>query len=100
MAGIHRYEAWLDELDALLVVEGTALVSRFGSGLRIPFSECTDREALVLWTRRLEHSLKQHPDPVNIEYVLKRFTRLVTERNQLSTSPEEIVWEVLVGYRR
>ena len=102
MSGAHLqyYEAWLDTLDALLVVEDTCLVSRFAGGLRIPFSECSDADALVLWARRLEQSLRQHSAPVNIEYVLHRFTGLVAERNRLDIDPGEIVWSVLVGYRR
>lgn len=100
MNPLHEYEAWLDELDQRLRVDGGNIVCDLGSGLIAPLSELAEVDDVAHWAGKLEESLVAHEGHLPHEYLIKRFARLVKERTGLPVNVDEIAWEATVGYRR
>jgi hypothetical protein len=100
MTSLHQYEAWLDELDKQLQVEGGNVVCKLGSGLVVPMSEFKHVDDVARWAAVLEECLSKHESYIPHDYLVKRYARLVKESTRLRFDADEIAWEAIVGYRR
>jgi hypothetical protein len=100
MTDLHRYEDWLDSLDTQLRVTGHVVESKLGAAVSVPLAALRSADDVVHWAKVLNESFEARNEPLPREYLLKRFARLVRENSDLEFDPNEIAWEVLVGYRR
>ena len=87
MSGLHEYEAWLDEQDARVRVEGDQIVAHFSRDYRFPLAACASRESAMAQARKLALFLLEE-ERANYSSLPVRFLKLVEKANNLRLEPE------------
>lgn len=94
MADYHRYEAWLDELDKKLYVDGSVVRVEFDEPFTISLFECPDVRTLKLCALTLRAALSKNKTPLSVQYLVERFARLVVKANRIPVNAERLVREL------
>ena len=89
--GLDEYEAWLDTLDAKFRVINGEIRSDFDEPFSISLHDCNDVNGIVQCAARLREVFISNSSHLPVEYLLKRFIRLVVDANQLRISKAEIL---------
>jgi hypothetical protein len=97
MAGIHVYEAWLDQLDTKLFVQNRTVINELGYNAVIQLSDCTTEEKIIEWAVQLTRAYDaydKNPSRVGpglpFEYLTNRFVRLVVKANHLKFDLDDL----------
>lgn len=97
---LGQYDAWLDEMERHVRVEGGAIVCD-PCGFRMPLGDCRDVDYIVLWARRLEEALSRDSERAwPTTHVLRKFVQLAKEHSTADFNIDEVVWEAMLFYRR
>jgi hypothetical protein len=98
MTSLHQYEAWLDELDAQLQVDGEVIVYSLGEW-SVQVAALKSSDDVARWATTFHEYLLAHDKRNDADYLVRRFVRLAKQATALSLDVDEVTWEVTVGYR-
>ena len=97
MSSLHEYESFLDALDGRFYIRGSEIHVEFSVPFWIDITDCSSISELLVQTRLLTVKLIGEPG-LNVQYLVERFIKLVSEFHKLKIDHRKIANSIgLVG---